>query len=365
MTLPGGAANVTAPAGMQAVLFPKSGPDGNPLNSGYGLTQGLVENSFRQTQVVDNPAVQDPRNQLYSGVGVPGIGLPFAIIGTIASAFTGFLGGWGSIGQATGAIGNTASGFEQSITEHTEVIANLADVVAAMGTTLAYVGDLQDMVTVPRDDLVCTGPAGFKSQVVTDFIVPGSYLTASCMPVIKPTTTVTTTLGTIYYSPIVVDRVGAIDKLRWIVGADTALLSIDYYEMALCVYNPDNGNIEKVYGSGNIAHTIASTTTLREVEIDMGIDQETTPGQILFVAHQQTASGFLQEARTFAAAPWGNIGRPPELLLDAACYTAPNYSQGIPSSISLESLTKENRFIPWSAISVISAIDEPEEPVTP
>src|SRR4029077_6484294 len=141
-----------------------------------------------------------------------------------------------------------------------------------------------------------------------------------------------------------------VERIRWIVGSDTGIFAIDYYEIALCVYNPATGRIDKVWGSGNIKDGVANTTTLREVEINMGLTQQCTPGQILFVAHQQTASGLLQETRTFGAAPWGKVGRPDELLLDAACYTI-SFSQGIPSSIFLSSLAKENRFLPWPAVS--------------
>ena len=173
-------------------------------------------------------------------------------------------------------------------------------------------------------------------------------------PTIRPQKADLVSKGHIYYTPIIVDRSGTVDKMRWIVGADTSLFSINYYEMALCVYNPDTGNVEKVWGSGDIKDGAADTTTLAEVYVSMGISQTCTPGQVLFVAHQQTAPSLLQVTRRFAAVDQLNKARTVPLL-DAACYVAEDHSQGIPSSISFASLTRENRFLPYAAVSVVAA----------
>ena len=87
----------------------------------------------------------------------------------------------------------------------------------------------------------------------------------------------------------------------------------------------------------------------------MGLSQTVTPGQILFVAHQQVGPGVGQSPRGFAAVAQADVGRPSSLLLDGACFVKTNYTQGVPSSISLESLDRENRFIPWAGVSVRTA----------
>lgn len=256
-------------------------------------------------------------------------------------------------------------GIPVKLTEHTEAIARLDDIAAAANTTVAYVGDLQDMVTVPRSQLVCTSVEGAKGQNILSEVDVGTRtsggdvtalndLWVRAMPYVRPAAD-----GDILYVPIVTDRHGIPDMIRWIGGTDNSIFSGTYYEVALCGYNPTNGNIEKVYGSGNIKDTYANTSTLSEIQIDMGLDEEDIaqrikPGQLLFWSHQQYANGFGQSARSIAAAPQANVARPSGLLLDAACYVAPNYSQGIPSSISFASLTRENRFIPWGAVSVKS-----------
>lgn len=254
-------------------------------------------------------------------------------------------------------IADIVDGVPDRLTEHTEAIANLNTIASAMDTTAAYVGDLQDMVTVPRSQLVCWGGAASPSRnVLTNVVIAGgASVKVTALPVYYPDVQALVSTGHIYYTPIIVDRVGDVGKIRWIVGADTSVFSIDYYEVALCAYNPSTGDIEKVWGSGDITSAEADSSTLTEVEIDMGLTgQSVTPGQILFAAHQQVAPGVLQAARAFAAVPQGDIARPSSLLLDAACFVAPAYSQGIPSSISLASLDRENRFIPWAAVTVDS-----------
>lgn len=260
-------------------------------------------------------------------------------------------------------LSDYSGGIADSITAHTEAIANLELVSAAVTTTPAYVSDIEDMATVPRFAVSSTAFGGSRPKFIDILTTPdvggggGAISVHYRVPAtIRPDVVVGSSQGHIYYTPIVVDRNGTVGKMRWIVGADTSIFSIDYYEMALCVYNPANGNLEKVWGSGNIKDAEASTTTIGEVVIDMGISQTCQPGQILFAAHQQTAPGVLQTARRLAVAPSVDTARA-DTLLDACCYVAVSHSQGIPSSISFASLTGENRFIPWTSVSVTPLVE--------
>ena len=276
----------------------------------------------------------------------------------IGSGLESWFSGGGPFGGVAGFF-EMLRGVPTKLTEHTEAITRLDELAAASNSTVAYVGDLQDMVTIPRSQLVCVGEAGNKGQNVLAAVSTGSGsqhtdLTTRAMPYFRPGAS-----GSIYYVPIVTDRLGIPDKIRWIGGTDNSIFSGTYYEVAVCGYNPTNGNVEKIWGSGNIKDTYANTSTLAEIQIDMGLDDEDVaqrikPGQLLFFCHQQYANGFGQSARSVAAAPQSNVARPAGLLLNAACYEAPNYSQGIPSSIPFASLSRENRFIPWGAISVKS-----------
>lgn len=247
----------------------------------------------------------------------------------------------------------------ESITENTEAIASLNDVVAAVNSTAAYVSDIDGMATIPRSSLSVMGFAVSnrpKYQDILQSINTSTFPTGywGVPPVIKPVVASGISQGHIYYVPIVVNRTGVVGDLTWMAGADTSILSIDYYEMALCIYNPDTGDVEKVWGSGDIKDAEGGTTVFDEVFIDMGIDQVCQPGQILFVAHQQTAPSVLQDARRIAAAPTPPIRRT-RPLLDAWCFVAESHSQGIPSAIDFASLTRENRFVPWMSVSVAAA----------
>ena len=257
-----------------------------------------------------------------------------------------------------------STGLSDAITANTDAIANLEEIAAATNVTAAWVSDLEDMATIPRalvKTYALTGNSSApKFRDVLDYDSVSSSGTSEyrlhrgVCPTIRPEKVGLVSQGHIYYTPIIVDRSGTVDKMRWIVGADTSLFSINYYEMALCVYNPDTGNVEKVWGSGDIKDGAADTTTLAEVYVSMGISQTCTPGQVLFVAHQQTAPSLLQVTRRFAAVDQLNKARTVPLL-DAACYVAEDHSQGIPSSISFASLTRENRFLPYAAVSVVAA----------
>ena len=182
--------------------------------------------------------------------------------------------------------------ISNSWTEHTEAIATLEE-IAALNSSPAYLADIQDMVTVPRRDCACYGEelvpytdilAGIQCPFTTHY----HYLNTS---VIRPKVVIGESKGTIYYTPVIVDRIGALMGIRWMTGPDY-LFSIDYYEMALCALNTSSGNVVKLWGSGNIKDGLpAGPGGLFEAYIEFDFDppQITTPGQILFVAHQQTA----------------------------------------------------------------------------
>ncbi|AWN04232.1 minor tail protein [Gordonia phage Sour] len=245
-------------------------------------------------------------------------------------------------------------------------IARLDEIAATSPVTPAYAADIDDMPTCSRDDLIrwvaashTHGAGSYSASLTTGDVTgasAGTTVSLSATPATyKPSApTSLSAVAPVDYTPIIVDRNGVVKKLRWRVGNDTALFSIDAYYMALCVYNPDTGNIEKVWDSGNIKDGVANTTTLTEVAVDMGIDQVCTPGQVLFVAHQQIAPGVLQEARTYACKPQAGVAARPGQLLDACYYRTPGNVGSIPSSVSLASLSRRNDCIPWGAVSVDS-----------
>lgn len=84
MTTPGGAANVTIPDNLPAILFPKSVGTGSltPLSGAAGLTRDAVEAALKQQKVVDNPAINNPMGAVFDGLRMAA-GLPIAILEAI------------------------------------------------------------------------------------------------------------------------------------------------------------------------------------------------------------------------------------------------------------------------------------------
>ncbi|QMU22083.1 hypothetical protein [Gordonia rubripertincta] len=262
-------------------------------------------------------------------------------------------------------------GMNTRLGEVEEAIADLGDIAPTSPTTPAYVADIDDMATCARDDLVAwtastsggshshgagtldantsTGDVSGSTSAAT----PNISVDISLVPAkYTPARVQFSSVAPVDYTPIVVDRNGIVKKLRWRVGNDTSIFSIDAYYVALCVYNPATGNIEKVWDSGNIKDGVANTSSLQEVAIDMGIDQVCTPGQILFVAHQQIAPGVVQATRTWACKPQpSSTAARPGQLLDSWYFRSGNQGS-IPSSIALSSLSRRNDCIPWAAVSV-------------
>lgn len=280
------------------------------------------------------------------------------------------------------------SGTGHTVAEVQAAIANLNNVPAASSVTPAYAADLEDMATALRSQLAwpsvasgaaaTTGRASGDTDAYTGSTLSGhvhglnshthsvpahSHTVSVVMPTYTPDRVFGSSTAYVDFTPCWVDRRGEATTVSWVVGADTSIFSIDAYYMGLMIYNPDNGNLEKVWDSGDIKNGVANTTTLQEVILDMAlVGQEYTPGQLLFLAHQQIAPGLVQAARSFACVPQAGIGRPSswtdshgvvhERLLDAASYRSPSRLGSIPASISFSSLTRVNTRIPWGALGV-------------
>ena len=317
----------------------------------------------------------------------------------IRDSLLGMLGGFVDVGSAIGAaitnivaaITSISNGdlidlsnfFGDSSARLAEIeasIANLELVAATYPSTPAYVAGIQDMATGARQSLVIpkvtvtlasdshSHAKGTLAANTSTGVISGSTATDShthtatgyvsiAVPTYTPTATSFASNAPVDYTPIVVDRRGTVDKIRWIVGADTSIFSIDAYYIALCVYNPDNGNVEKVWDSGNIKDGVSNTSSLQEVELSMGISQECTPGQILYIAHQQIAPGLAQTPRSFAYIPQGGVARPSSLApLDGATFRTASNQTSIPSSYPAGSLSRINTRIPWGAVSVIPEV---------
>ncbi|QFG13150.1 minor tail protein [Gordonia phage SteamedHams] len=244
-------------------------------------------------------------------------------------------------------------GLSAQSADNAAAIQQLENLLQSAAPTPSWVSNLTDMATVPRALLIpsdITGSTGSSDGSGSHSHSSGSLKLSGC-PSYKPVANNVfgNSTGTIYFTPIVADRTGQLDKLRFITGADSLLYSIDEYYLALFGYNPMNGNIEKLWQSSNLKEDIGSDRA--EIEISMGLSATVQPAQVLFVAHMQRQPALGGSTRTVAAVPQGGVSRPSSVLLRASCYELPGQT-GIAASYALSSLSLNNNYIPWYAISV-------------
>lgn len=292
-------------------------------------------------------------------------GITTGLAGGMLSVATQFLNRWTQLNTTQGtandalAIANTAS----------DAVADLSAFVAAAKATQAYTGNYNDMVTVPRSLLVPAlwsssshdHSSGSLSANTTTGSVTGWTASgggeSGYMPSFRPTVQkYSPGSGTIYFTPIISDRNGSLDKFRFITGADSSLFSIDGYYIALMVYDIPAGKFRTLWNPGDIKGSMGSARS--EVSISMGLTgaaAQVAPGQVLIAAHQQSAPGLAQTARSVAWVPQPGVARTSDVLLPG-CYwrTSGNVTPGIPSEVNVSSLVSANNGIPWYAVSVLN-----------
>ena len=290
-------------------------------------------------------------------------GVTSGLTGGMAAAATSMASRWSQLNAAETAandalaIANTAN----------DAVADLSAFVAAAKATQAYTGNYNDMVTVPRSLLVpalwSSSSHDHSSGSLSANTTTGSITgwTASgggesgYMPSFRPAVQkYSPGSGTIYFTPIISDRNGSLDKFRFITGADSSLFSIDGYYIALMVYDIPAGKFRTLWNPGDIKDSMGSARS--EVSISMGLTgaaAQVAPGQVLIAAHQQSAPGLAQTARSVAWVPQPGVARTSDVLLPG-CYwrTSGNVTPGIPSEVDVSSLVSQNGGIPWYAVSV-------------
>lgn len=313
--------------------------------------------SLTKTQTIDQSLITDLENALatinstFNQIGQTLEGEAVTAISTAVTNVQNFvnsLTGWQSTtttnaqavvdGIINGATNASGSGYSTSAVQ--AAVAGLATGYA----TPAYVSNLTDMVTVPRQSVI-----GWSTQIPSGcpLVCSSSGLTTFPPQVDKFGSPGT---GTAYFVPIVSDRKGTLGKLRFITGADGSLFSIDAWFLDVYVYS--GGNLTKVTNNGNLKSAMASSLGEESIDISsFGIN--VVPAEILFVAHLQQAPGLAQAARSYAAAPNNGVPRATDVVLQHAYYTQAGLST-LPQTVSLSSLTGADRMIPWAAVSVVS-----------
>ncbi|RPA65817.1 hypothetical protein EF294_03515 [Gordonia oryzae] len=312
--------------------------------------------SLTKTQTIDQSLITDLENalstinstfnqigQTLEGEAVTAISTAVTNVQNFAASLTGWQSTTTANAQAVvdgiinGATNASGSGYATS-----EVQAAVAGLATGYATP-AYVSNLTDMATVPRQSVI-----GWSTQIPSGCPLVCS---SSGLPTFPPQVDKfgSPGTGTAYFTPIVSDRKGTLGKLRFITGADGALFSIDAWFLDVYVYS--GGTLTKVTSNGNLKSAMMSSLGEQSIDISsFGIN--VVPAEILFVAHLQQAPGLAQTARSYAAAPNNGVPRA-DVVLQHAYYTQTGLST-LPQTVSLSSLTGADRMIPWAAVSVVS-----------
>ncbi|QDH85068.1 hypothetical protein SEA_DARDANUS_31 [Gordonia phage Dardanus] len=239
-------------------------------------------------------------------------------------------------------LGGIAANGEQ-IVEHTEAIAELANIAAAgSAITPAYVSNLDEMATVPRRDCIDWVKNGDNVDRVIGRFTPSVQSQISGVG------------GVVYYVPLPVDRTGIPNRIRFVSRKDGswAVTDIADHRVDLCVLNPETQAIEKVTDNGNLRDLGQEQDSELTVPLNLGENNRIKPGQLLFIAHQQRAPGLAQGPRWVMAAPNPNIGRGADVLPRYAMYRTTGHMSAIPSSIPIASLTGVNDWIMWFSVGM-------------
>lgn len=229
-------------------------------------------------------------------------------------------------------------------------INDLSADMAALQVTQVYESLSQhDIVSFPRYTLGLgadgtTGSAGSMSCADASHSHSGhTHTVGHEMPTANPGK------GTVGYVPLFVNRFCRPRRLKLITGSTGwSIFNIDYWYVALCVYNPSTGNVEKVWDGGDQKGAITSAAKLHA--FDMGVLNDVAPGTILFGAQLQNA-GLIVSTRPIAALWQPGLQDPSAELLTAPFYQLTGQSS-IPSSVPLSSLSANNDTLPWMGVGV-------------
>ncbi|QAY16779.1 hypothetical protein SEA_TIAMOCELI_35 [Gordonia phage Tiamoceli] len=251
--------------------------------------------------------------------------------------------------KATNAL-STANSAAADAAAAQVAINDLSADMAALQVTQVYESLSQhDIVSFPRYTLGLgadgtTGSAGSMSCADASHSHSShSHSVGHEMPTANPGK------GVVGYVPLFVNRFCRPRRLKLITGSTGwSIFSIDYWYVALCVYNPNTGNVEKVWDGGDQKGAI--TTAAKLHAFDMGTLNDVSPGTILFGAQLQNA-GLIVNTRPIAALWQPGLQDPSAELLTAPLYNLSGQSS-IPSSVPLSSLTPNNDTLPWMGVGV-------------
>lgn len=167
------------------------------------------------------------------------------------------------------------------------------------------------------------------------------------MPTLSPSK------GTIGFVPLVVDRYCRPRYLKLITGSSGwSIFGIDYWYVGLYKYNPNDGNLYKIYDGGDQKGAITTASKLHAFDMGTAL-ANLTPGEILFAAQLQNANA-LTSTRPIAGLWQPGLVDPSSELLAAPFYQLSGQSN-LPTIVALSGLSANNGALPWMGVGTMPA----------
>lgn len=315
---------------------------------------------------------EDTANDLLANIPIVG-----DVVKVVQGITTGLSGALAGAAAAMGIRWAQVDSHQTTIEAHTQQLVQLSAALQASAVTQAWISlDVEDMVSFPRILIGLgvgdtsstgshthsvsgsTGSGGASGGAHThSFSDTSSSSGSHSHSVSNRAAMVNPGKGSLGLVPIPVNRGGSRPRRLKLItaGYGWSLFTIDQWLVGLYVLDTNNMNpdrstwtVRKVWDGGDRKGEI--TTGNKEHAFDMGTGLgELAPGQILMGAQLQN-SGLIVSTRPIAAIPGAGISQAGTTLLDASFYRLENQNS-LPSTISFNSLTRDNDTIPWMAVT--------------
>lgn len=193
----------------------------------------------------------------------------------------------------------------------------------------------------------CADAAHSHAAHTHSFSNAHSHTLPNAMPTLLPGK------GTLGIVPLVVDRYCRPRYLKLITGASGwSLFSIDYWYVGLYKYDPNTGNINKIFDGGDQKSAISSASKLHAFDMGTGMGN-LVPGEVLFAAQLQNANAIT------STRPIAGLWQPSLTDTTAELLVAPFYQKtgesSLQSSYALSAFTGNLVALPWMGVGTMAA----------
>lgn len=233
------------------------------------------------------------------------------------------------------------TGLQDTVTTTTVVATTAQAQVIDLAAKLQALQVTQQWVSLSTSDI-----ASFPRVLLGLGVADSSESITNAMPTLLPGK------GTLGIVPLVVDRYCRPRYLKLITGASGwSLFSIDYWYVGLYKYDPNTGNINKIFDGGDQKSAISSASKLHAFDMGTGMSN-LVPGEVLFAAQLQNANAIT------STRPIAGLWQPSLTDTTAELLVAPFYQKtgesSLQSSYALSAFTGNLVALPWMGVGTMA-----------